>query len=124
MRFSYFVVIVAALQTSQFYQLHWPHRHLLPEGFRTLLLSKGLLKAAVYIAISLVLHQFSPPIAWVYSIVHPLLGLLMHYRWCRANGVDPVRVEPRAKYVQATADWVNRLMAAREARRQSRQSQE
>jgi hypothetical protein len=122
MRFSYFVVIVAALQTSQFYQLHWPHRHLLPEAFRTLLLSKGLLKAVVYIAISLVLHQFSAPLAWVYAIVHPLLGLLMHYRWCRANGVDPVSVEPREKYVRATADWVNRLMAAQEAKRQSRHS--
>ncbi len=111
MRLSYFVVIVAALQTSQFYQLHWPHRRLLPERFRTLLLSKGLLKSAAYIAISLVLNQFSTPMAWVYAIVHPMLGLLMHYRWCRSNGVDPVRVEPRAKYVQATANWVSRLEA-------------
>ena len=117
MRFSYFVVIVAALQTSQFYQLHWPHRRLLPERFRTLLLAKGLLKALVDIGVGLAIHHFSPPIAWVFAILHPLLGLLLHYRWCRANGVDPVRVEPREKYVQATADWVNRLVAAQQARR-------
>lgn len=115
MRLSYFVTIIAALQTSQFYQLHWSHRHLLPERFRTLLLSKGLLKAVVYIASSLVLKQFSPPIAWTYAIVYPILGVILHVRSCRANGIDPIRVEPREKYVQATASWVSRLVRAEKA---------
>lgn len=109
MRFSYFLVIVAALEMSQFYQLHWAHRHLFPDRFRTLLLSKGLLKAGAYIAIGLALHRLSPAVAWTYGIGHPILGVFLHVRSCRANGVDPIRVEPREKYVQATADWVNRL---------------
>jgi len=109
MRLSYFVVIIAALETSQFYQLHWSHRHLLPVRFRTLLLSKGVLKSAVYAAVALGLNQVSSPAAWVYAIGHPILGLILHVRSCRANGIDPIRVEPREKYVQATADWVNRL---------------
>lgn len=109
MRLSYFVVIIAALETSQFYQLHWAHRHLLPARFRTLLLSKGVLKPATYIAVALALQQVSSPAAWTYAIGHPILGVILHVRSCRANGIDPIRVEPREKYVQATADWVNRL---------------
>ena len=110
MRFSYFLVIVAALQTSQFYQLHWGHRHLFPKRFRTLLMSKGLLKAAAYIAIGLTLYRFSVPLAWIYAIGHPILGVVLHVRSCRAKGIDPIRVEPRERYVQSTADWVNRLI--------------
>ena len=115
MRLSYFVTIIAALETSQFYQLHWAHRHLLPKRFRTLLLSKGILKAAVYIGISLLLNQFSSALAWTYAIAHPFLGVFLHVRRCKANGINPVRVEPRAKYVQATADWVTQLIKAETA---------
>ncbi|MFK7819357.1 MAG: hypothetical protein AB8G99_11615 [Planctomycetaceae bacterium] len=115
MRFSYFLVIIAALETSQFYQLHWGHRHLFPKRFRALLMSKGLLKAIAYIAIGLAIYRFSVPFAWVYAIGHPILGVLLHVRSCRANGIDPIRVEPRERYVKLTADWVNRLVERQQA---------
>jgi len=38
----------------------------------------------------------------------------MHIWWCRAHGIDPVRVQPREDYVLATTAWVNRLIAYEE----------
>lgn len=101
-----------------FYRLHWPHRHLLPERFRTMLLAKGIGKAATYLLLTTLGAWLAPELGWALAIGQPALGAVLHVAMCRAHGVDPLRVQPRERYVLASVAWVERLEALERSRGQ------
>ena len=106
-----FALPVALVDTALFYLWHWEHRALLPEKYRGFLLSKGVLKSVVFIALVVALGFVSETASWVYAVGHVAVGWTLHIRTCRQMGVHPLTAQPRARYVQAAADWVNALEA-------------
>ena len=107
----------AVIETVAFYIWHWPHRRLFPDRFRTALLAKGVLKALVMIGLTIVLTYISTYLGWAYAIGHVLVGIVLHFYWCRKHGVDPIWVRPREKYVMASTEWVERLIEIEEKRK-------
>ncbi|NOY27189.1 MAG: hypothetical protein GXP62_15075 [Oligoflexia bacterium] len=82
-----------------------------------MLLAKGMGKSVIYLVLTGLAAWLSPWLGWALALGHPLLGALIHVRWCRSHGIDPVRVEPRDQYVRATTLWVEKLVAWEEERK-------
>lgn len=109
-------VPLVVIEVVSFYVLHWPHRELFPKRFRLLILAKGVLRGATHIALAVLFSTISLPLGWAYVIGHTMLGLTLHVIWCRKHNIDPLRVQPRERYVAASAAWFERLIALENAK--------
>ena len=59
---------------------------------------RKVLKWTIIVAVTLGLHRLVGHWALVAPLGLGALGTTIHFRWCRANGIDPVLALPRRKY--------------------------
>lgn len=112
----FWAIPLALVEMATFYWWHWPHRRLLPERFRVLLMAKGAFRGLATVGLTAILASFDVRLGWTYLIAHFVLGGWLHVRWCRKHGIDPWLVQPRDRYVLATASWVERMIELKEKR--------
>ena len=67
---------------------------------------RKILKWSFVIALTLVLHQFIGHWAALVPVGVGSLGLVVHFVWCRKNGIHPLRATPRRRYYRLRGwDW-------------------
>ncbi len=67
---------------------------------------KKILKCSFVIALTLTLYGFIGHWAAVVPVGLGSLGLVVHFVWCRKNGIHPFRATPRRRYYQLRGwDW-------------------
>ena len=67
---------------------------------------KKILKLSFVIALTLTSYRFIGHWAAVVPVGLGCLGLVVHFVWCRKNGIHPFRATPRRRYYQLRGwDW-------------------
>ncbi len=67
---------------------------------------RKILKWTLVIVLTLTLYGFIGHWAAVVPIGFSCLGLVVHFVWCRKNGIHPFRATPRKRYYQLRGwDW-------------------
>ena len=61
---------------------------------------KKILKWSIVITITLTLYRYIGHWAALVPIALGLLGLVIHFSWCKKNDIHPIRATPRRRYYE------------------------
>lgn len=89
-------VLIEAISLSMFWRLIWPAW-------------KRPGKAVFYLAVSAALTAWLGVWALVFVVGHPLLGWVLHWRFCKKHGFRWWHVEDPQRYVELQKEAVARL---------------